>query len=97
MSINKPEVDKIANLARLAISENDRQKYEIDLKNIFEVVDEINQVDTTDVLPLAHPLEATQRLRADQVTETNQRDYFQQNAPLVKNGLYLVPKVIEEH
>mgnify|MGYP001468082052 FL=1 len=52
-------------------------------------------VDTEGVEPLAHPLEATQRLRADVVSETNQREAYQAIAPAVENGLYLVPKVIE--
>jgi len=52
-------------------------------------------VDTRDIKPLAHPLEATQRLRPDTVTETNDRENFQQVAPQTENGLYLVPKVIE--
>lgn len=95
MSIDKFEVDKIANLARLAITENDQQKYAADLRNILELINEINQVETTNIEPLAHPIAITQRLRPDQITEVNQRDYFQKNAPVVKDGLYLVPKVIE--
>ena len=52
-------------------------------------------VDTSGVEPLAHPLETTQRLRADEVTEANHRDDYQAIAPAVENGLYLVPRVIE--
>jgi aspartyl-tRNA(Asn)/glutamyl-tRNA(Gln) amidotransferase subunit C len=55
----------------------------------------MSSVNTDDVTPMAHPLDATQRLRADEVTETDQRDHFQEIAPNVEDGLYLVPKVIE--
>lgn len=56
----------------------------------------MNQVDTTDIEPLAHPLDIPQRLREDKVTEPNLRDKFQAIAPQVESGLYLVPKVIED-
>ncbi|MEE3214369.1 MAG: Asp-tRNA(Asn)/Glu-tRNA(Gln) amidotransferase subunit GatC, partial [Pseudomonadota bacterium] len=62
---------------------------------ILEMVDQLQAVDTEGVAPLAHPLDATQRLRADEVTETDQRDDFQRCAPQVENGLYLVPRVVE--
>ena len=55
----------------------------------------MNAIDTSDVEPMAHPLDAVQRLRKDEVTEQNQRDHYQQVAPLTEAGLYLVPKVIE--
>ena len=65
-------------------------------KAIFgDMIDAMQAVDTAGVEPLAHPLEATQRLRADVVSETNQREAYQAIAPAVENGLYLVPKVIE--
>ena len=57
--------------------------------------DQLQSLDTEGVAPLSHPLDATQRLRADEVTETNQRDTFQRCAPAVENGLYLVPRVVE--
>jgi len=59
------------------------------------MIDQMQSVDTSQVAPMAHPFDATQRLRADIVTETNQRDYLQLNAPATQSGLYLVPKVIE--
>ena len=66
-----------------------------DLDRILAMVDQLQQVDTDGVAPLAHPLEATQRLRADEVTESNQRERFQQVAPATEQGLYLVPRVVE--
>ncbi|MCI0401572.1 MAG: Asp-tRNA(Asn)/Glu-tRNA(Gln) amidotransferase subunit GatC [Gammaproteobacteria bacterium] len=95
MSLQKKDVEKIAWLARLALSEQEVSDYARDLSDIFELVKQMNTVDTEGVLPLAHPLEITARLRRDEVVETNERDRFQSIAPLVKNGHYLVPKVIE--
>lgn len=95
MSLEKEDIEKIAHLARLAISEDDIPEYARNLSNILEMVEQMSSVDTAGVTPMAHPLDASQRLRADEVTEENQREHFQQNAPLVESGLYLVPKVIE--
>lgn len=95
MSISPEEVLKIANLARLQIKQDEVEQYATDLSNIINLVEQMNAVDTTDILPMAHPLDATQRLREDQVTEDNQRDKFQAVAPSAEKGLYLVPKVIE--
>ncbi|MEG2796248.1 MAG: Asp-tRNA(Asn)/Glu-tRNA(Gln) amidotransferase subunit GatC, partial [Pseudomonas sp.] len=65
------------------------------LNSILGLVDEMQAVNTDGIEPLAHPLEASQRLRADVVTETNHREAYQSIAPAVENGLYLVPKVID--
>lgn len=95
MALERCEVEKIAHLARLGLNEGDLPRTTETLNNILGLIDRMQAVDTTGVEPLAHPLEATQRLRADQVTETNHRDEYQAIAPAVENGLYLVPKVIE--
>lgn len=95
MRLERAEVEKIAHLARLAVNEQDIPAYTKDLSNILELVDQLNAVDTAGVTPMAHPLDATQRLRADEVTEKNQRELFQSIAPQTEAGLYLVPKVIE--
>jgi len=95
MSLEKSDVEKIAHLARLAIDEADIPAYAHNLSNILDLVEQMSAVDTENVSPMAHPLDATQRLRSDEVTETNQREHFQEIAPSVENGLYLVPKVIE--
>jgi aspartyl-tRNA(Asn)/glutamyl-tRNA(Gln) amidotransferase subunit C len=95
MLLNKSDIDKIAWLARLAIAENDIPNYTRDLSNILNLVEQMDQVDTGTIQALAHPLEIPARLRPDEITETNQRDHFQQTAPAVKDGHYLVPKVIE--
>ena len=95
MSLKTEDVKNIAHLARLAISDDAVDDYARDLSNILDLVDQMNQVDTDDVQPMAHPMDVVQRLRPDEVTETNQRDKFQSIAPDVEAGLYRVPKVIE--
>jgi aspartyl-tRNA(Asn)/glutamyl-tRNA(Gln) amidotransferase subunit C len=95
VALDKSNVEKIAHLARLAIDERDIPKYARELSKILELVEQMSRVDTTNVPPMAHPLDATQRLRPDVVTEEDQRELFHQNAPRVEAGLYLVPKVIE--
>ena len=85
----------IAHLARLAVSEVEAVSYVAKLSRILELVDELKRVDTAGVQPMAHPLDMAQRLRSDQVTEGDQRELFQHNAPRAEEGLYLVPRVIE--
>jgi len=82
-------------LARLKIDENEMPDYVNSLSSILDLVDKMQAVDTTDIEPLANPLDAAQRLRADAVTEENQREVLQSNAPQAEKGLFLVPKVIE--
>ena len=95
MSLDKTDVEKIAHLARLAINEGDIPDYARDLNNIFNLVEQLSTADTSNVTPMAHPLDANQRLRADEVTETDQRETFQAIAPKTEAGVYLVPQVIE--
>ena len=95
MSLDRATVVQIAHLARLAIDEAAIPRYAAELSRILDLVEQMNRVDTSAVVPMAHPLDAHQRLRADEVTEVNQREKFQRGAPLVEDGLYLVPRVIE--
>jgi aspartyl-tRNA(Asn)/glutamyl-tRNA(Gln) amidotransferase subunit C len=95
MSLHKEDVEKIAHLARISLTEADIPVYTRNLSNILALVEQMRRVDTTGITPMAHPLDATARLRPDVVTETNQREEFQKIAPQVEAGLYLVPKVIE--
>ena len=95
MSLDKTDVEKIAHLARLAINEGDIPDYARDLNNIFNLVEQLTEADTNDITPMAHPLDANQRLRADVVTEIDQRETFQAIAPKTEAGVYLVPQVIE--
>jgi aspartyl-tRNA(Asn)/glutamyl-tRNA(Gln) amidotransferase subunit C len=95
MALNKTDVEKIAHLARLSIDDAHVSDYASDLSNILSLVDQMQSVNTDDVEPLAHPLDAVQRLRVDEITESNQREALQANSPAVENGLFLVPQVIE--
>lgn len=95
MALDKAEVEKIAHLARLHISETDTEEVTTRITDILTLIDQMQTVDTENVDPLAHPLDMVQRLRADVVTETDTRDQLQSLAPASQDGLYLVPKVIE--
>lgn len=95
MSLGPDDVKQIAHLARLQIDQQNIDGYASSLSNILDMVEKMNEVDTTDVQPMAHPMDVAQRLRADEVLEENQRDVFQAIAPKTENGLYLVPRVIE--
>ncbi len=89
------EIQKLALLARLKIDEETAEDTAKRISDVLELVNQLQTTDTKDVAPMAHPLDAVQKLRADEVTEVNQRDKFQNVAPQVEEGLYLVPKVIE--
>ena len=95
MSLDRDQVQHIAMLARLKVADEDFAETVEKLSSIVEFVDQLSQADTSDVVPMAHPLNEVQRLRPDVVTEANDRDHIQQNAPSVSDGMYLVPKVIE--
>ncbi len=95
MSLTPDDVKAIARLARLAIAEQDIPAYAKNLSSILEFVAQLDKADTAQVQPMAHPLDMTQRLREDAVTDEVDRDCYQENAPQVEAGLYLVPKVVE--
>lgn len=95
MSIGPEDIHAIAHLARLKIDDNKIDKISNDMKNILSFVDQLQAADTTGVEPMAHPMDAAQILRSDEVTEINQREKFQQVAPSTEDGLFLVPQVIE--
>ncbi|MGK0442401.1 MAG: aspartyl-tRNA(Asn)/glutamyl-tRNA(Gln) amidotransferase subunit C [Pseudohongiellaceae bacterium] len=95
MSVEQADIEKIATLSRIHIAEADIPEVASRINDILAMVDTMQAVDTTDVEPMQNPLDAIQRLRADEVTEQNQRDLLLQNAPATEEGLFLVPKVIE--
>jgi len=95
MSLTSDDVKRVAKLARLGLTDVETTETLAQLNSILELVDQMQQIDTDGVAPLAHPLELKQTLRADTVTETNQRDKFQAIAPQADAGLYLVPRVVE--
>ena len=95
MSLDKDQVQHIAMLARLRLADDEFAETQEKLSRIVNFVDQLSAAPTDDVVPMAHPLNQTQRLRPDQVTEANERDKVQENAPSVSDGHYLVPKVLE--
>jgi aspartyl-tRNA(Asn)/glutamyl-tRNA(Gln) amidotransferase subunit C len=95
VTISRKDIEKVAVLARIRVDDEQVSALEKDLGNILDLVDQLGAADTDSVEPMAHPLNAVQKLRADEVTETNERERFQAIAPATENGLYLVPRVIE--
>ena len=94
MSLNSADIKRIAHLARIEVSDTEAEATLTKLKGILGLIEQMQAVDTTGIVPMSHSQDVTQRLREDVVTETNQRELFQSIAPAVKEGLYLVPKVI---
>ena len=96
MSLNRRDIENIAVLARLALSESEVPVYVESLSRIMALVAQLERADTSQVEPMAHPLPGQrQRLRSDEVTASDQHQLYQRNAPQVQAGLYLVPRVIE--
>lgn len=96
-TLTRDQVEKVAHLARLAISDDEIGTHIRNLSNILELVDQMNSVDTKGITPMAHPLDIPTPVRSDQVTECNQREQLQTVADenAVKSGLYMVPKAYE--
>ncbi len=95
MSLTTSDVQKIARLARLSMTPTEIEAARTQLSGIFELIAEMQAVDTSGIAPMSHAQELSQRLRADEVSESNQREAFQAIAPQVESGLYLVPQVLE--
>jgi aspartyl-tRNA(Asn)/glutamyl-tRNA(Gln) amidotransferase subunit C len=95
MSLTHADVQKVARLARLAMTKAEIESARAQLSGIFDLIAEMQAVDTKGITPMPHAQDVSQRLREDVVTETNQRELFQSIAPQVEAGLYLVPQVIE--
>lgn len=104
MALTKEDIQNVAYLARINIDDKEAENTLQKLTGILGLIEEMQSVDTTDIMPMSHAQDLNQRLREDTVTKENQRERFQQNAPsiqhdelnqAVKDGLYLVPKVIE--
>lgn len=95
MSLSIQDVQRIAHLARIEINPTEAEATLIKLTGIMGLIEQMQAVDTSGIAPMSHSQDVTQRLRTDVVTETNRRADFQAIAPMVQDGLYLVPKVIE--
>ena len=96
MALTLADVEKIAKLSRLRLTDNEKNNVLQELNNIFEMVEKMQTVDTEGVEPMTHPHEVALRLRQDAVTETDHAAEYQAVAPEVRNRLYIVPQVIEE-
>ena len=95
MSINKDEIKYLSLLSRMDIDKNEIKDIEEKLTKIIDFVDLLQTISTDNIEPMAHPLNQSQRLRIDEVTETNDRENIQKNAQQIEKGMYLVPKVID--
>jgi len=95
MSLTPDQLQRIALLARIDVSDEEAQGVTERLNRVLGLIDQLQAVDTQGIEPMSHALDVVQRLRPDAVTEADRRDDFQKTAPAVEQGLYLVPKVIE--
>ncbi len=95
MSLDQNDIAKLARLARIRIEPESVADLQQRLGDILQMVDTMQAVDTSNIEPMANPYDAFQRLRADEVSESNQREKFQAIAPSTEDGLFLVPKVID--
>lgn len=95
MALTLDDIHKVAHLARIEISTQEAQATLNKLSGIMDLIADMQSVDTTHVEPMSHAQDLSQRLREDVITKINERALFQENAPAVAEGLYLVPQVIE--
>ncbi len=95
MSLSTEDVQKVARLARLSMNDAEIEAARTQLSGIFELIAQMQAIDTTGIEPMSHSQDLSQRLREDKISETDQRELFQSIAPQVESGLYLVPQVIE--
>ena len=95
MSIERQEIEKLATLSRIETNESTITEVSQRLSSVLDLVDQLQAINTEGVDAMSHPMQATQRLREDEVTELNRREALQAIAPEIEDGLFLVPKVIE--
>ena len=95
MSLTLDQVQRIAHLARIEVSEAEALTTQGHLNGICQLIEQMQAVDTTGVEPMAHAQDLSQRLREDAVSESDRREAYQAVAPETEAGLFLVPKVIE--
>ena len=95
MSIDKSDIEHLCNLSKLNLDDEEQSVFLSQMQSILEMIVELQEVNTGDIEPMAHPLQMTQRLRDDEVTEFNDREKYQKNTEFAEDGFYKVPKVIE--
>jgi aspartyl-tRNA(Asn)/glutamyl-tRNA(Gln) amidotransferase subunit C len=95
MSIKKSDIEHLCNLSKLQLEDKEKAVFLEQMQSILNMIQELQDVEDGDILPMAHPLDMTQRLRADEVSEFDRRDDYQKNTEHTESGFYKVPKVIE--
>ena len=95
MSIDKSDIEHLCNLSKLNLDDEEQSVFLSQMQSILDMIEELQEVDTGDIEPMAHPLQMTQRLRDDEVTEFNDREKYQKNTEFAEDVFYKVPKVIE--
>ena len=95
MSIDKSDIEHLCNLSKLNLDDEEQSVFLSQMQSILDMIEELLEVNTGDIEPMAHPLQMTQRLRDDEVTEFNDREKYQKNTDFAEDGFYKVPKVIE--
>ena len=95
MALTLADVRRVAELARIDIDASEAADVHAKLCAIFAMINELQAVDTTGILPMSHAQDVSLPLREDIVTESDRHALFQTQAPAVEDGLYLVPRVVE--
>ena len=95
MSLTPEDIRRLGELARIRFDETEQAALLVKLNQVFGIIEQLRAADTTGVIPMTHPQAAPLRQREDDVTEFDQREANQRNAPAVERGLYLVPRVVE--
>ena len=95
MSIDKSDIEYLCNLSKLNLDDEEQSVFLSQMQSILDMIEELEEVDTGDIEPMAHPLKMTQRLRVEEVTEFNDREKNQKNTDFAEDGFYKVPKVID--
>ena len=95
MIIDKSDIEHLCNLSKLDLDDEEQSLFLKQMQSILQMIEELQEVDTGEIDPMAHPLKMTQRLRDDEVTEFNERDKYQKNTDFSEDGFYEVPKVID--
>jgi aspartyl-tRNA(Asn)/glutamyl-tRNA(Gln) amidotransferase subunit C len=95
MSLTPEDIRRLGELARIRFDETEQAALLVKLNEVFGIIEQLRVADTTGVIPMTHPQAAPLRQREDEVTEFDQREANQRNAPVVEMGLYLVPRVVE--
>ena len=95
MKVTKETIEHVANLARLNISEQEKEKLTTEMESIISYVDKLNELDTSGIMPTAHVIPVKNVFREDKVAKSFDREKILSNAPSAEDGCFKVPKVVE--